>query len=493
MTSKQRTKLELIRIEGICRMLLSKIDEGVLSEIVENVTHASSPDIRKGIFKLPRYQLIEVITRLGSAITENDIDEAYEQYRYGLKPGFTLYSINSKSKRIGEATAYTEISTSLSQIPYEPDESIKSITAKAHNKISTSVIEYSFSYLNKHNYLTEKEEPAFVYEYEECFVWIDVKNGFLAIKNVPDKVSTHLNRAFSRAYEIQFTNIKLTKSLIRDIFGDDKIKKGAFIKPNASIDEAEKLTVADSRFSEKQAVQNSVSGYEMTGTYLTEVVGENENNTLGINCEKGKLYLTQNVSATVFREWSVNRIEAIIAYLSDGADFSNFNVFQAKNIMDDGIWSDLSLPQKKGIEKICYSVYVACKNKQDSYIVDTTTAELKRALNTFFYVGIKSSCSQCDEPFIPRCVCGSAILSVTKNDKLLCTACGEIIDTIVCEEGHQQKALNISEVLLLYPTNRLLRKIITSLKIHLTLNLRVASTFIMGNWFCFQNREAALL
>lgn len=466
MTSKQRTKLELIRIEGICRMLLSKIDEADLSVIVENVTQIFSQDIRKAIFRLPRYQLIEVVERLGSAITTEDIDEAYEQYRYGLKPGFTLYSINSKSKKISEASAYTAVSTSLSQIPYDQDENIKSITAKAHSKISANVIEYSFFYLNKHSYLTENEEPAFVYEYEECFAWIDVTNGFLAIKNVPDKVSTIIKRAFSAAYDTQFTNIKLTKKLIHDIFGDEKIKKGSFIKPNASNDEAEKLVVSDSRFSEKQAVQNSVSGYDMTATYLTETVGENEHNTLGINCEKGKLYLTQNVSASLFREWSVDRIESIIKYLSDGADFSDFSVFQAKNIMDGAIWNGFSAPKKILMEKICYAVYVACQNKQDCYILECTLLEIRRTLHSHFYTTFRAECGQCDGPFIPRCVCGSPVLSATRAADLLCTVCGEIIDTVVCEEGHQQTVPAISDVLLLYPNNEILRNIKASLKMY---------------------------
>jgi hypothetical protein len=358
----------------------------------------------------------------------------------------------------------------LLHIPYKPDESIKSITAKAHNIISANVIEYSFSYLNKHSYLTENEEPAFVYEYEECFAWIDVKDGFLAIKNVPDKVSTMLKRAFSAAYDTQFTNIKLTKKLIHDIFGDEKIKKGSFIKPNASNDEAEKLTIADSRFYEKQAVQNSVSGYDMTGTYLTECIGENENNTLGINCDKGKLYLTQNVSATVFREWSVNKIEAIIKYLSDGADFFDFNVFQAKNIMDGSVWSDLSSNQKKLVEKICYSAYASCQNKLDSHSIDCATPELRTALSKHFYTGYKASCDQCNESYFPRCLCGSAILSVAKNDKLLCTVCGQIINTISCEEGHQQTISSISEVLLLYQNESLIKRVKLSLKTYFGIN-----------------------
>ncbi len=471
MNIKQRTKLELIRIEGICRMLLKKIDEEQLINLVENVTKTSSKDIKKAIFRLPRYQLIEIIERAGNAISTQDIDEAYEQYRYGLKPGFTLFSINQKCKKTNEAIAYKEISERLTKVPYTDDENIKSITAKAHTKIGTSVIEYSFSYLNKHSYLTEKEEPAFVYEYEECFVWIDIENGFLAIKNAPDKVLTILKRAFSAAYDTQFSNIKLTKKLIHDIFGDEHIKKGSFIKPNASDDEAEKLVVSDSRFSEKQAIQNSVSGYDMTGTYLNETVGDSQNNTLGINCEKGKLYLTSNVSATLFRDWSVKRISSIIAYLSDGADFFDFDIFKAKNIMDAPIWGNFSPLQKGLVEQICYAVYVASQNKQDNATIACDTLDIKKSLKSFTYTSITAFCSMCNESFFPRCVCGSSSLSVTKSGQLLCAGCGQVADVIFCEEGHNQRIVSAFDVLGVYPTAELLRKIAESLKSHFGITL----------------------
>ena len=51
---------------------------------------------------IPRYQLIEIIELADTLLTSEDIediDETYEQYRYGLKPGFTLYGISKKCKK----------------------------------------------------------------------------------------------------------------------------------------------------------------------------------------------------------------------------------------------------------------------------------------------------------------------------------------------------------------------------------------------------------
>lgn len=55
MNQKQRTKLELIRIEGICKMLLKKIkDEAQLTAWVDNATNTSTKDVRKAITRLSR-------------------------------------------------------------------------------------------------------------------------------------------------------------------------------------------------------------------------------------------------------------------------------------------------------------------------------------------------------------------------------------------------------------------------------------------------------
>lgn len=464
MTNKQRTKLELIRIEGIGRMLLQRVEEDRLIDLVASVTKATPQNIKKAIFRLPRYQLIQIIERASDVISSEDIDNAYEQYRYGLKPGFTLFSINKKCKVISEAEAYRSISEKLNCIHYEADESIKSITPKAHAKISASVVEYSFYYLNKHSYLDEHETPAFVYEYEECFAWIDIKNAFLAIKNAPEKVLTILKRALSETYETQMTNIKLTKKLIHDIFGDENIKRGSFIKPNASDNEAEKITVSDSRFSAKQAIQESISSYNMTGTYLNETVGENQDNTLGINCDKGRVYLTSNVSATVFREWSVQRITSIISYLSSNADYSDFSVFQAKNVMDFPMWAEFSIPQKKLLEQVCYSAYVASCNKQDSAPLNCSVLELKNSMKAHFYNTLLAYCDQCDEPFFPHCSCGASNLSVTRDGKIFCAECGSFQERIFCEVGHENKVANSEDIICLYPTYDMIQNIAQTLK-----------------------------
>jgi hypothetical protein len=396
MNKKQRTKLELIRIEGIWRMLQKKIkDEEQLTTWVDNVTNTSTKDAKKTLTRLSRYQLIKIIELAGSLITNDDIDEAYEQYRYGLKPGFTLFNLQ-KAKNISAKTAYNVVSAYLAERQYAEGVSIKEINVKSQNLINdSSVVEFSFYYHIKHSYLSEDEEPSFVYEYKECFAWLAKDDGFLVIQNSPDRVINTIKNAFISAYSANITHIKLTKKLIKEIFGDENIKKGTFINPDASDMQAEKVTFADSRYSEKEAIQQAVSGYDMTGTYLHQTVGEDQSNTLGINCNKGKLYLTSNVSATIFREWSIEKIKGIITYLKDKSNYEDFGIFEARNLMDSPVWADYNTAQKKVIETILYALYVAHHNGQDSADIPRSSLELKNLLKSHMYDKISAFCDIC--------------------------------------------------------------------------------------------------
>jgi len=461
MDQKQRTKLELIRIEGIWRMLLKKIkDEVQLTSWVDSVTNASTKDVKKAIARLTRYQLIKIIEFAGNAITPEDIDEAYEQYRYGLKPGFTLFNIQS-FKDIDEDTAYRAIGSFLSEIPYPEGVAIKAIATKSHSWIDSSVIEFAFYYHIKYSYLSEEEEPLFIYEYKECFAWIDAANGFLVIQNAPDKVTTIIRNAFAKVYTASMTSVKLTQRLIDEVFGSEKIKKGTYINPNASDLQAEKVTLADSRLAEKQSVQQSVSGYDMTGTYLNQTVGD-EPNTLGINCKKGKLYLTSNVSATLFREWSIEKIKSIITYLRSKADYVDFDIFQAKNSTDLLVWDKYKAPQKRLIEQMLYAVYVAHFNQQDSADILFSASDLRQTMKSFFHERLCAHCNHCDEPFIPRCGC-NGLLTIEKSGTLRCLDCGQEIDSVQCDDGHQV-IIDGANTLSLFPNSLLLRSIKITLK-----------------------------
>lgn len=80
-----KNKLELVRREGICKLLLKTYqkDEETLKSKIEKVNGSFPQDV-KIIYKLNKGQLISIIEH--SNIPMIEIDELFDQYRYGLKP-----------------------------------------------------------------------------------------------------------------------------------------------------------------------------------------------------------------------------------------------------------------------------------------------------------------------------------------------------------------------------------------------------------------------
>lgn len=493
MNQKQRTKLELIRIEGICKMLFDKIPTDELKSKIENVTKSTIKDVKSTLYRLPRYQLIAIIVLSGVYISAADIDEAYEQYRYGLKPGFTLFSINSKCKPLSQKKIIEVIVQQLDRIPDNEEDAIRKLQYKSCTKIDDNVVEYSFSYLSKYSYLSEDEEPKFIYEYEELYVWANVVDGFIAIKNAPKKITTILKRIFSSIYETQIINIKITKLLIDRIFGENNRRKGSFVKLDASEKEAEKITIADSRFSEKPSVLESVESYDMTGTYLEEQLENDQSSTLGINCNEGKIYLTKNVSASVFRNWSVKRIKDIIDYLNDSNNSNDYDIFKAKNITDSSRWDAYTPAQKNLIEQVCFSIYTHCRTGQSTVTVRNNCEVYREILSSLFYDRLLINCPSCEDASFPKCTCGSYLLSVTKQGVLICTSCGDKQSTLLCDEGHTVYIPNVYDIVHILPTDKFNKMIADELKV--SFSIEYTGYFdISGNTVTFRaERTGGLL
>lgn len=479
MKKTDRTKLELVRIEGICRLVLEKTENiEDLRNKIENLKKANVRDVKSALLKLNRYELIKIIDSM-SNITSKDINDIYEQYRYGLKPGFTIFYFNKKSKKIPLKDVEEKIKEYIKKISYAEEANYKDIKYKSYTKIDEDVYEYAFTYLSKYTYISDKEEPDYIYEMQESYIWFSLEHMFLAIKNSPRKIETELKNIFENIYEINLYNIKINKKLIKEVFDDTSMKKGSFIKLDAGDDEAEKMIIADANFSEKDGLKAKVSGYDMTSTFLNEKIDENTNSTLGINCNVGKLYLTKNVTATIFRRWSVNKIKAIISYLNNFDNFIDFETFKSKNIMADDMWSNYNNNQKNLIEEIIYSIYISLINKKDNILLTNNILKFNEKLNKDFYTRFTYECNKCQEMFFPRCDCGSANLVLIGN-KIMCQSCGKEAQEVECEEGHNIVIDDIQNILNLVPRNELNTKIANTLLKNFNVNFE-DSFFINAN------------
>ena len=451
MDKKDKTKLELIRLEGIRCLIREKISSSDLKIQLKNILQIDTNDAYETLNKLNRSQLIKII-EASEKFDPNDINLVYEQYRYGLKPGFTIYSFVKSSKIfLDEKDDFKFIDEKLKSICYYEDSKFKKLDVKNVASISSNTYEYSFTYLSRYTYISEYDEPDFVYELKDCFVWINIENRFLAIKNCPNDIQNKLIDVFSKLFGVQLYNIRITKNLISKIFTGN-IKKGTFIKPDANDDEVTKITIADERLSQKR-IYSDVASYDVSNTFLDEQIDENTNSTLGINCKAGKIYLTKNVNATQFRNWSIECINKITCYLNDVHNCKEADIFKSRNILANTNYGGNS---KNIVEEICFYLFSSINNEETAFSIKFNVNDIRTKLKKQFYCYLYGFCNVCGEETSFYCSnCNSSNVFLLDN-KISCSDCDFSSSSFACDEGHSNYIENISKNICLIPKKNLL-------------------------------------
>ena len=94
MTAEMGVALDLMRIEGICKMLMQTIEAEALERRFLSVSGQGRVDnIKQALSLLSKADLRRII-EISPEITDDVVKSFYDEYRYGRKPGFVLYWAN---------------------------------------------------------------------------------------------------------------------------------------------------------------------------------------------------------------------------------------------------------------------------------------------------------------------------------------------------------------------------------------------------------------
>ncbi len=164
---EQRIKLESMQIKGIRWMIWNTIEkEDIESRLLQIRGQSSTNDLTKLVNTQSRANLIRLIER-SPEITESIIDSAYEKYRYGLKPGFTLFWAKRKDiKTVSQEELADKIQEYLSNLRYGDDDKYKNLEYGSIIKFG-DIYEVSLSYLQRFNYINSEGEFTFIYMMKE--------------------------------------------------------------------------------------------------------------------------------------------------------------------------------------------------------------------------------------------------------------------------------------------------------------------------------------
>lgn len=469
---EQKIKLESMQIKGIRAMIWQNIEkEDIESRLLQIKKQNYTNDLQKFVNSQSRAVLIELI-EMSPEIYPQTIDAAYEKYRYGLKPGFTLFwAKRSNDISFDKDSLETKIKEFISAQKYGEDDKYKNLEFVSIIEFG-GTYEISLSYLQKFNYINEEGEFTYVYMMKECFVWVGIDKNFIAINNMPEVLMNALKRFFSSLYSADITNIKITSKLLEKVFPSDKTKRVTRHNANPPENQLEKITFADQNLGDKKdCIPDGYEDYDITNTQYVEDIDENTTGTLGVNCNKGKMYLSKSLTSSQFRAWSTRRIDNIISFFQNSSDVtletvSGFNMFSSSS------WDDIKQSSIPILNEIALAIIACKKSNIDSYPVSFDLYKAYVELSNKFYEKVYCLCDTCEEPSIPSCPdCGGTHFAITKKApaKIVCSNCGNaqggpfVFD---CENGHINTIADINDAISLIATDDFTEQLLATIKLY---------------------------
>lgn len=462
---EQKNKLMSMQIKGIIAMIKATISTDTLESRLLRITlQQSTSDVNKLLESQNRATLIQLI-ELSSEITTDIIDETYNKYKYGLKPGFTLYWFNhSCRKQISAEELGKIIKEYIHSLTYEYDDKYKKLDFVSSDCFE-GTFELNMTFLQRFNYIDENARFTHIYMMKDCFIWVNFDRHFIAINNLPDILSAQIIALFRECFHATISNIVITNRLLKSVFSDQEAKKITKHNSNPSSNQLEKITIADKRLNEKQQyIPTGYDNYDTTNTQYSEQIDDNTFGMLGINCYKGKLSMSKSLSAIQFREWSLRRIDQIIEYYQDISDVSLESI-TGINMFSNDTWKSMNNDKRIVLNEIAYAL-IKCKTSNLSSIaLKSDILKIRQMFRVEFIDSVRLICNECDNSCVASCPnCYASTFSITKvsPETMICNNCGRTFEknfTLCCENGHKNTINNLSDIVELIPTVSFLEKI----------------------------------
>lgn len=471
-SEERKIKLESMQVKGIRCLLRENVDKESLELRLLQVTgQVSIRDVGKFLDTLSRNMLIRTVEQ-SPEITDLMVDSAYERYRYGLKPGFTLFWAKRHiNTTLTKEDLETKIKEYVEKIHYQDDDKYKNLEFVSIVSFD-NVYEVTFSYLQRFNYVNPEGEFTYVYMLKEGFVWLGMDKHFIAINNMPEVLVTSLKRLFSKIYSVDITNIKVTKSLLTKVFSEEKAKRVTRHSSNPPANQLAKISYADPDLSAKQdCIPAGYENYDITNTQYAEDIDGDTIGTLGVNCNKGKFYLSKSLSSTQFRNWSVRRITDIINYFQ-GINEISVDAVSGYNMFSSSAWEGTKQTSVDLLNQIVYGLINCKQNHLEAVPLPLDIYKVYQELNKYFHCRIAYVCEECNDKAIASCdSCGSSNFTITKKgtSKVICANCGHSQEEpflFTCESGHTSSFTNINEVIELIATDELVEKLWATIKFY---------------------------
>lgn len=349
----------------------------------------------------------------------------------------------------------------------------------------SNILELSFEYFERINYLKKGYIPSHVYNLRSGFLWLDRSYQLIIVKCHDYNIVNAVISALSGLFNSKYYKFNLQQSIVDKIFSKKEIVKNVLKADKyKNPDLIESVIVRDKDYAEKSKdpKYNVLSEYERkSGSYLTNIKGFSKKIKINV-IEAGKISLTgKSIKLDKCRDWLIDVLLKIIKIqenLLKNGDIDNY-IKSSDFIQRSKLYKNInSQKARKKILELINKLNILKTNPTLDYVDFNFPLGISFYFDEFMIplVDLRCSNDECDISIMcPNNKCNSIEFNIKKNItkrtfELKCMYCNNEIKVnteLECIDGHANKLdLNEAIFFVFHPTLKMeLNNILNGLKL----------------------------
>ncbi len=450
-----------------------------MEDIYKKLSYVPLPNLKKCLKerlkddekreKVDNYTKSEVIAQFRILnLKLEDIISIYKQYKFGKNLSFQLFYANKNlSKMDFSLDKWKDYSTEidLSVIKYENLPRIKGLQFTDIEQIEDNFLEVVYKYHSLHKYFkdNEREEPAFVYETQYGFLWINAEESYLIIISKDEKVVQKIREYLFKNFELKLSQPQLTKESINKIFLLENTKSATYTEIHGATTKISyPSTAKEYEEDHNEEIRNIFEQIENNGIRKanakykeTIAIDENDKSVISVNADKCRISILKTYSTDEIRKWGKSKFSQITNELKN---IKQQDITEYFDIFSNDILQGYRFKNEDilNIKLVCRALYNAIKKQENCEISNVELLFKNTEISKYFHILPLYDCPSCEETHEAKCyTCGTKF--EWKNG-LYCPSCKSVYTDHVflkCENGKSNE-LEVTNVITLIPKSNLI-------------------------------------
>lgn len=422
------------------RQVVNKLIEDEETEVLmlqrfRSVLNRRPRNMKRAVQRSTREQVTKLIDACPE-ISDDQIKELFEEYRYGSNPSFYIYLFDTRTLGREALKGFRQrFEEELKDFNAPREEGLPRVRHLALNDLGAlpeqpEIIEGSYRFQKRLDYIDENQNALSTYETLYGFFWLNTAEGYAIIHARSTEVLKGLKRAVEKGADIYLTPLVISKRFKNALpfLLRDSLQSGRLHDPDPGPDRFRWLTIADDDPYAKGYEGWEKRYPEVRSARYREVVDDEKETSLTIRCDRGALSLAGKLKASQFRAWCLDRLGQLIGVLN--AFRANPPAYvQTRRLADVPEMAKFNAAQRKqALEIISALLTLKQAPRLGHQALGTSPLNLAAKMGRFVRVQIPFECPEFDcgeEGYLACRTCGATIFTLRRQDGVWQLECQE--------------------------------------------------------------------